>query len=102
MTTGTRPVGGHLGAGAAGGAGASGTGGQAVAQDGKGGQQVAGDEDWGIRGDTAEYGRVIDKVSSMVGRSGTAKRLTAINLCLSMIRFAASWSASGAVKHHFC
>ena len=54
-------------------------------EDGKGGQQVAGDGEWGIRGDTAEYGRVIDKVASMVSdssvQSGASRRgLSLVNL----------------------
>jgi hypothetical protein len=68
----------------AGGAGTAGAGGQTVAQDGQN-QQVAGEEDWGIRGDTAEYGRVIDKVSSMVRdssvQSGASRRgLSLVNV----------------------
>ena len=66
----------------------NGAGGSTVAKPGeadKPGQEVAGgDEDWGIR-DTAEYGRVIDKVAGMVGdpsvQSGASRRgLSLVNV----------------------
>jgi hypothetical protein len=65
----------------------NGTGGGAAQQGGQGGAQVAGGEegDWGIRGDSLEYGRVIDKVANMVSddrvRRGAERRgLSLVNV----------------------